>query len=136
MQPQADEQLDEAPAPKPSLAEQLAAEQQTIAAGTTQACGHSCWCHSEQPCIRLPHPDRDGDRVPHVARAADGTLTQWAGPCPPVGADGQPMTQEQALQAAIDARTAHTEAWLASLDLDQVAAALAGPLAARTTGIT
>lgn len=62
----------------------IADEEKLVAAGHAEACGHSCEHHSGGAvCIRTEHPDEEGNRVPHVGRAADGTLTQWSGPCTP-----------------------------------------------------
>lgn len=63
------------------FADLIADEQAAVATGTADACAHQCDCHSpNDACIRNQH----ADDAPHVTRLADGTLLQWAGPCPPV----------------------------------------------------
>lgn len=62
----------------------IADEEAAVAAGQAEVCGHSCEHHSGGVvCIRPQHADEDGNRVPHVGRLEDGTLTQWSGPCTP-----------------------------------------------------
>lgn len=65
----------------PSLDQQVRRERGAVDAGATP-CGYTCTCHGGYVCIRLPHPDVDGDRVPHVAELDGGGLVQWTGPCP------------------------------------------------------
>lgn len=98
-----------------TFADQIAAEEQQVHAGAA-GCGHRCDCHSpDHACIRLEHPDVDGDRAPHVTRLPDGMLMQWTGPCPPPGWDPNPPPIEpdppvehaSIAAAVIDAIVAH-----------------------------
>lgn len=103
-----------------SFAELVADEEAAVTAGQAQGCGHSgCDCHSQgAACIRADHPDEEHNRVPHVARLADGTLTQWTGPCPP---EVDPELQAQ-LDAEAEAHAAARRAERQELFTDLFAA--------------
>lgn len=76
-------------------------------AGQAEVCGHSCEHHSGGAvCIRPEHPDEEGNRVPHVGRNADGTLTQWTGCTPELDEEIRQQVETARLQAEAEQQAA------------------------------
>lgn len=112
--------------------ELVEAERAAVAGGTAQACGSSCACHDDVTCVRVQHPhdseadmgpDRPrGDVVPHAGYTPTGELVQWIH----TAEHGPILTSAEVAAEAVRVRREHTRTWLASLDLDELRAALAG----------
>jgi hypothetical protein len=132
------------PPARTGLAAVVAREQALVSQGHADGCGKTCddGCHGDLTCVRQVHPHRpegeqgpDGaplpaDLVPHAGYGPDGQLVQWT--CLPGDHDGlTAATREIARTAATAARTAEsTRRLLADIDINVLAEALAGPLAA------
>ena len=108
--------------PQPlTLMDMVAAEQAQIQAGAA-GCGFTCQCHGGYVCVRLPHPDEEDNRVPHVGLMPDGTPVQWTGPHTDTPTP-LAVADEPAEPATIPAAA---QALLANLDPDLLRQYLAG----------
>lgn len=104
-----------------TFADVIADEERQVAGGAP-ACGYvDPGDHGGLTCVRLDHPRYPNPRAtPHVGRDRSHELAQWKEPC---------ITPDPVADAAGRAALRHraTQVFLASVDLDALAAALGIP---------